>query len=338
MARIHTIGLDVSKNTFQIHAVDKKGVLISRRKLNRAEMEPYFRRLKPCVIGVEATGGVHYWGRRLSQMGHTVKLMPGAYVKAYVKTNKSDANDAEAICEAVGRPNMRFVPIKNEEQQSVLLLHRARSLLIHQRVMLTNAMRGLLSEFGIVVPRYEIGTKKILHLVDDMSPSDLPAIAVDGLKRLALQHRHLMTQIEHFDGLIERVSKSSAASRRLMSIPGVGVLVATAMVAAVGDGSQFRSGRHMAAWLGLVPRQESSGGKSKLKGMSKRGDPYLRRILFIGALSALRVARNSSPRLIRWAKGLTQRKPYKVAVVALCNKIVRVSWALLTKVEYFLDK
>jgi len=327
MQKIHTIGLDVAKNIFQVHGVDEAGVTILRRKLARKQVAEFFQNIEPCVIGIEATGGVHYWGRLLTKMGHTVKQMPAGYVKAYVKTNKNDEIDAEAICEAVRRPNMRFVPIKDENQQAILMLHRARALLINQRLKLTNAMRGLLLEFDVAVRRGVLGTKEVVQIVDRKIVRNLPKCAVEALMSLADQFRSALAQIARLDEAILTWHRECPQSMSLDSIPGIGPLTATALVATIGDGSNFRSGRHLAAWIGLVPRQHSSGGKTKLGRISKRGDRYLRRLLYAGAM--VLISGNSKQPLAKWGKSLRRRKPFKVAAVALANKLARVAWALL---------
>jgi len=329
MTRIHTIGLDVSKNVFQVHGADKSGARVLKRKLQRKEVAGYFKRLKPCVVGVEATGGVHYWGRLLTAMGHTVKIMPAAYVKPYVKTNKNDVIDAEAICEAVRRPTMRFVPVKSETQQAVLTMHRARSTLTAQRVQVSNAMRGFLSEFGIIVPRHRQGTDEVLRLADGEPSRVIPPMAQDVLRLLAEQYRLMMKQIKTIDSLIGKWSRANPECKRLETIPGVGPIAATALVASIGDASQFRSGRQLAAWMGLVPRQYSSGGKTILGHIPKRGNSYLRRLFFMSSMSL--IISKSKHRLTRWAHKLLRRKPYRVAVIALANKLVRIAWAILVR-------
>jgi transposase len=260
-------------------------------------------------------------------MGHTVKQMPAGYVKAYVKSNKNDEVDAEAICEAVRRPNMRFVPIKDENQQAILMLHRARALLINQRLKLTNAMRGLLLEFGVAVRRGELGTKEVLQIIERKTVRNLPKFAVEALMSLAGHFRSALAQIASLDEAIMTWHHECPQSMRLDAIPGIGPLTATALVATIGNGSNFRSGRQLAAWIGLVPRQHSSGGKAKLRGISKRGDRYLRRLLYAGAM--VLISRNSKQPLAKWGKNLHRRKPFKVAAVALANKLARVAWALL---------
>lgn len=327
MNGIHTIGMDLAKNIFQVHGVDKAGATILRRKLKRKQVAEFFRKLEPCVIGIEATGSAHYWGRVLTNMGHTAKLMPAGYVKAYVKTNKNDVNDAEAICEAVRRPNMRFVPIKDENQQAILTLHRARALLIDQRVKLTNAMRGLLFEFGVVVRKGGLGTTEVVQMIEQNTVKNLPKCAGEALLRLADQFRSAFAQIARLDEAITTWHRESPQSKRLDAIPGIGPLTATALVATIGDGSNFRSGRQLAAWIGLVPRQYSSGGKAKLGRISKRGDAYLRRLLYAGGM--VLISGNSKLGLAKWGKSLRRRKSFKVAAVALANKLARIAWALL---------
>jgi transposase len=329
MKRIHTIGLDVSKNIFQVHGADKSGTLVSRRRLQRKQVAGYFKRLKPCVVGIEATGGVHYWGRLLGRMGHTVKVMPAAYVKPYVKTNKNDVIDAEAICEAVRRPNMRFVPVKTEDEQAVLTLHRFRSILVAQRIMLSNAMRGFLLEFGIVVPTGNRGTQDILQLSSDGKRARFPDLVNSVLQLFKDQYLSLMKNIATLERLIDHWHKSSTQSQRLSTIPQIGTITATALAASIGDSSNFKSGRHLAAWLGLVPRQYSSGGKTVLGHIPWRRDHYLRKLLFLSARRLL--SDKSNLPMVRWARRKLRKKPLRVVAIALANKIARVAWALLSK-------
>lgn len=330
-----TIGLDLAKSVFQVHGVDSAGQTVLRRRLGRTDLLQFFAKQAPCIIGMEACSSAHHWARELSRLGHQVRLIPPQYVKPYVKRNKTDAADAEAICEAVGRPNMRFVPIKTVEQQGILALHRVRALLVRQRTSAVNAMRGLLSEFGIVAAR---GIRRIEELRERMrrsEPEVLPSEAREAISIL----------FDHLDGLQERVDKVEArilawhkaneASRRLASAPGVGPLTATAIVAAVGDGKQFKSARHFAAWLGLTPRIKASGGKEHIGRISKGGDRYLRTMLIHGARAVVGTAfrRDVGPR--PWLKELLRRRPVNVAAIAVAHKTARSLWAMLTRAELY---
>ena len=326
---IKVIGLDIAKEFFQLHGVDDTGTAVLRRRLRRHEIADYFRELEPCLIGIEATGSSYYWARLLTSMGHKVKLMPARYVKPYVKLNKNDANDAEAICEAVQRPTMRFVSVKSEAQRAVLILHRSRDILIRQRTMLINALRGHLSEFGIVAPRGTAGAANTLANVEESSIEAFPAMVRAALRILVHQVHTLNENIEDCERRIMRWHEKNAASNRLATVPGIGPLAASALVATVGDARSFRSGRQLAAWIGLVPRQYSSGGKKVLGRITRHGDRYLRRLLFLGAKSMM-MGRSRGP-LAEWSKRLRARRPYRVAAIALANKMARIVWALLVR-------
>lgn len=330
MKEITTIGLDLAKNVFQVHGIDKEGRVVEQRKLRRDKMMMYFAELSPCLIGVEACATAHYWGRELSKFGHEVRLIPPSYVKPYVRRGKNDAVDAAAICEAVTRPHMRFVAIKTEAQQAALMLHKARDLLIRQRVQLGNALRGHLAEFGYVFAPGEAGLRQALACLEDAA-SNLPAPAVKALQRLGAQYLETRTDILALEKEIIAWHKQSADSRRLATIPGVGPLIASAIAATVGDASQFKSGREMAAWLGLTPKQNSSGGKEKFGGITKQGNTYIRRLLVLGATGQLRGGRRTKPVGSAWFKTLYGRKPPRVAIVALANKMARVAWAVMAK-------
>jgi transposase len=334
MGQVITVGLDIAKHVFQVHGIDDQGVIVIRRKVRRSELLNFFRAMKPCLVGIEACATAHYWGRELSALGHQVRLMPPVYVKPYVKRQKNDMADAEAICEAVCRPTMRFVPLKTTEQQAVLMLHRSRELLIRQRTMLINALRGHLAEFGIVMRQGAVGVAGLVAVVEDRDGAIEP-MARDALLPLVDQLREMQGRIAHLDRSILGWHRSNAASRRLATIPGVGPITASAIVATITDPSLFRSGRQLAAWLGLVPRQTSSGGKDRLGHITKKGDGYIRRLLIVGAHAVLRFVRNGKNASNRWAAELIARKPYKVAATALANKMARIIWALLTRQEEF---
>lgn len=333
MVQVSTIGLDLAKNIFQVHGIDEGGKVVVRRSLRRAEVLPFFAKLSPCLVGIEACGTAHHWGRELIKLGHSVKLMPPAYVKPYVKRGKTDAADAEAIAEAVTRPTMRFVAVKTVDQQGVLMLHKVRELLVRQRTMLINAFRGHLSEFGIVAAQGSAGVKDAIVRFHD-EQSNLPELARTALRRLINQIAEINTEIKKSEKEIVGWCRTDAASRRLMTIPGVGPITATAISAAVPDPTLFRSGRQFAAWLGLTPRQHNSGGKERLGRISKQGDGTIRRLLVVGATSLIRLARQDTPGKV-WAKQLLERKPARVVSVALANKTARIAWALLTRGEVY---
>lgn len=332
---ITTIGLDIAKNFFQVHAVDAAGAVIVRRTLRRAQVLAFFSEIPPCLVGMEACGSSHYWGREIGKLGHTVRLMPANYVKPYVKRGKTDANDAEAICEAVTRPTMRFVAVKSPEQQALLSLHRARELLVKQRTQLVNIMRGLLGEFGITIP---VGLQGALRMARDISAAkklDVPKEAMDGVELLSRQAIELHLKILEAERGIRRWHRSSEVSLRLATIPGVGPIGATALVASITDPHQFRSGRELAAWIGLTPRQNSSGGKERLGKISKMGDRYLRKLLFLGATAILKYSKLRKENVVPRALDLLARKPARVAAIALANRTARVVWAMLARGESY---
>ena len=327
--RMTTVGIDLAKTVFQIHGEDDHGKPVLRKKLDRSKMLEFFIQLPPCLIGMEACGSAHYWARKLTAMGHTVKLMAPQFVKPYVKTNKNDVADAEAICEAVSRPNMRFVPIKTDEQQAVLALHRVRQSFLKVRTAQANQIRGLLSEFGVIIPQ---GIAHIARrLPEIMEKSDLPGSFRELLQRLYDHLKALDKQVDEMDAKIQQWHRESERSRKLAEIPGIGPITATSLVASIGDARSFRNGRQLAAWLGLVPRQHSSGGKSVLLGISKRGDTYLRTLLIHGARAVIRFAENKPATC--WLNKLIDRRHKNIAAVALANKNARIVWALLTRDE-----
>ena len=328
--QVTTIGLDIAKNVFQVHGIDASEKVVVRKQLRRSQVLAFFKALPPCLVGMEACATAHYWGRELTKLGHQVRLMPAKDVKAYVKRNKNDAADAEAICEAVRRPTMRFVQIKSAEQQGRLMLHRTRDLLMRQRTQVINALRAHLAELGIVAAQGRDGIKELLTLIASEQDARLPVDAHTSLVVLAAELQAMQTMIGSIEKRLMAQHRANEASRRLESIPGIGVIGATAIVATVPDPKVFRSGRDFAAWVGLVPRQDSTGGKQKLGPISKQGDRYLRRILVVGACAVLRYARQK-PEKYPWLIQLLARKPFKVVAVALANKMARVAWALLAK-------
>jgi transposase len=326
--QVTTIGLDIAKNVFQVHGIDAAERVVVRKQLRRSQMVEFFKALPPCLIGMEACAPAHYWARELTKLGHQVRLMPAKDVKAYVKRNKNA--DAEAICEAVRRPTMRFVQVKSAEQQGRLMLHRARDLLMRQRTQLINALRAHMGELGIVAAQGREGVKELLKIIASEQDARLPVDAHTSLVVLAAGLRALQTMIGSIEKRIVAQHRLDEASKRLRSIPGIGIVGATAIAATVSDPKVFRSGRDFAAWIGLVPRQDSTGGKQKLGPISKQGDQYLRRILVIGAHAVLKRARQH-PEKYPWVTRLLARKPFRVVAVALANKMARVAWVLLAR-------
>ena len=335
MQTVSTIGLDIAKSVFQVHGVDANGVVVIRRQLKRHYVLAFFEKLPSCLVGIEACASSHHWSRELRALGHNVRLMPPAYVKPYVKRHKNDATDAEAICEAVTRPNMRFVATKTPEQQSCLTLHRTRHLFIRQQTSVINAIRAHLVEFGIVAPVGRHGVAQLLGIAADANDKRLPEVARACVAALGAQLRMLKARILQFDRMITAWHRSSEASRRLDDIPGVGPALATALVASIADPKAFRSGRDFSAWIGLVPKQNSSGGKDRLGHISKRGDRYLRSLFTTGALAVIRYAKIHGTGHRPWLTALLARRPTKVAAIALANKIARMAWAMMAKGERY---
>jgi transposase len=335
MQAITTIGLDIAKSVFQVHGVDAGGQPVIRRQLKRRHVLTFFQKLPPCLVGIEACASSHHWSRELQALGHTVRLMPPAYVKPYVKRHKNDAADAEAICEAVTRANMRFVATKTPEQQSCLMLHRTRHLFIRQQTAVINAIRAHLAEFGIVAPVGRQGVEQLLGIVADAHDKRLPEIARACVAALGAQLRTLKAPILQFDRMIIAWHRSSEASKRLDEIPGVGPALATALIASVADPKAFRSGRDFSAWIGLVPKQNSSGGKDRLGSISKQGDRYLRSLFTAGALAVIRYAKIHGTKHRPWLAALLARRPTKVAAIALANKLARMAWAMMAKGERY---
>lgn len=332
--KITTVGIDLAKNVFQVHGVNEYGKAVLKKQLRRDQVTAFFVNMPPCLIGMEACGSAHHWARKLGGMGHTVRLMAPQFVKPYVKTNKNDAADAEAICEAVGRPNMRFVPVKNVEQQAVLALHRVRQGFVRARTAQANQIRGLLGEFGIVIPQ-GIGyiATRVPALIED-GANDLPGAFRLLVQRLLDHLKALDHQVEELEAKIQAWHRSSDLSCKLAQVPGIGPITASALVASIGDAKNFDSGRQVAAWLGLVPKQHSSGGKASLLGMSKRGDTYLRTLLIHGARSVIyRVSQKAEA--CGWIAGVVNRRNKNVAAVALANKNARIVWALLAHDRHF---
>jgi transposase len=333
MNEITTIGLDLAKHVFQVHGVDASGAPVVRKRLRRSEVLAFFARLPGCLVGMEACATAHYWARELRAVGHEVRLMPAQYVKAYVKRNKNDAADAEAICEAVRRPTMRFVPIKTAEQQAALLVHRGRERLVRQRTALVNALRAHLAEFGVIAPLGLRNIARLIAVVRDESDARLPDLARQVLEVLATQVEQLEAAVAALEKQLAAWHKSNPVSQRLATIPGIGPIIATALAATVVEISGFRSGREFAAWLGLVPRQHSTGGKARLGGISKRGNRYLRRLLINGASANL--LRSKATRADPWIIALRRRRPSLVVAVALANKTARIAWAVMHRQQNY---
>jgi transposase len=329
-----TIGLDLGKSVFQVHGVDSVGMVVVQRRIVRARLLAFFAKQPACLVGMEACAASHHWARELRKLGHRVKLMPPRYVKPYVKRQKNDAADAEAICEAVTRPNMRFVEIKSSEQQGVLVLHRVRLMLMRQRIALSNAIRGHMAEYGLVAPVGRNGLQRLMAIIADHGDDRLPAMARASLIVLGSQLQLVNEQVLENDRRVRATARSTELGRRLMEVPGVGPLLASAMVASVPDPTAFRSGRDLAAWIGLVPRQNSSGGKEKLGGITKQGDRYLRQLLVVGALSVIRYAQQHGTRR-PWLVSLLGRRSPKIAAVALANKMARMIWAMMMTGERY---
>jgi transposase len=332
---ITTIGLDLAKHVFQVHGIDASGKVTVRKALRRAQVLAFFGKLPPCLVGMEACGTSHHWARELTRLGHEVRLMPPAYVKPYVKRGKTDAADAEAICEAVTRPTMRFVPVKSREQQAALSMHRTRNLLVKQRTQLVNMMRGLLAEFGVDIAQ---GLERALLLARRIVDGQVPDVPLEAGKvavMLSQQALSLHAQLQEIDRALVALQRADDVARRLATIPGIGPVGSTALAAAVTDPGQFRSGRQFAAWLGLTPLQNSSGGKERLGRITKMGDKYLRKLLVIGATSLVRRAKSKpesvDPRLVE----LLARKPARVAAVAMANKMARIVWAVMARGEVY---
>jgi transposase len=334
MDGITTIGLDIAKSVFQVHGIDISGKVLVQKRLSRSRLLPFFAKLPPCLIGIEACSTSHHWARALIALGHDVRLMPAQYVKPYVKRSKNDAADAEAICEAVTRPTMRYVPVKTPEQQSVMMLHRVRLMLSRQRTQLSNSMRSHLAEFGIVAPIGRNGLEQLLAVIADANDERVPADARACLEMLVAQLAVVKSQILENDRRVMESARKTELGRRLMEVPGVGPLLASALIATVSDPTAFKSGRSLAAWIGLVPKQNSSGSKERLGSITKAGNRYLRSMLVVGSMAVIRYAqRNGTKR--PWLVQLMARRSVKVAAVALANKTARMVWAIMISGERY---
>jgi transposase len=329
-----TIGLDLGKSVFQVHGVSAAGAVVIQRRLTRSRLLQFFAKQAPCLVGMEACAAAHHWGRELRKLGHTVRLMPPRYVKPYVKRQKNDAADAEAICEAVTRPTMRFVEIKTCEQQGTLVLHRVRLMLTRQRTQLSNAIRGHMAEYGLVAPVGRNGLQRLIAILGNPDDERVPAVARASLAPLVCQLGLVNDQVLNNDRSVRASARSTEVGVRLMEVPGIGPVLASAIVATVPNPAAFRTGRDLAAWIGLVPRQNSSGGKEKLGGITKQGDRYLRQLLVAGALAVIRYAQRHGTKR-PWLVHLLARRSPKIAAVALANKMARMIWAMMMTGERY---
>ena len=327
---LSVVGIDLAKRVFHVAGMDDRGKIVLRKRLTREALLPFIAQLPPVVIGMEACGGAHYWARRFREHGHTVKLIAPQFVKPYVKSNKNDPADAEAICEAVTRPTMRFVPIKEIEQQDLQALHRARERVVKARTALVNEIRGLLAEYGIVLPQSVTKFRHAFIATLEAEQTKLTPLSTEIFTQLYEEFGALEKRLAYYSAKLEAISAAHPVCQRLETIPGIGPLTATALVAAVSDTSAFKNGRQFAAWLGLVPRQHSTGGKARLLGISKRGDVYLRKLLVHGARATLRWVGLKADRRSQWLRGLLERRGKNKTAVALANKNARIAWVLLT--------
>jgi transposase len=325
MKEITTVGLDLAKTVFQVHAVDAAGAVVVRRQLRRAQVLLFFSRQTPCLIGIEACAGAHFWARELAKFGHEVRLIPPSYVKPFVKRGKTDAADAEAICTAVTQPTMRFVPIKTETHQAVLMRHRTRDFLVRQLTQLANAIRAHLGEFGLVVPK---GVHNMGRLVAEAEVADLPAEARMPLDLLVGQFQDTKARIDAITSDLRRTAEADETARRLQTVPGIGPITASVLAATLPDVSAFRSARDLSAWLGLTPKPHSSGGKERLGAISKMGNRYIRRLLYLGAMGVISTRKRTDPG-DDWLGRMLAKKPLKVVAVALANRMARAVWAML---------
>jgi transposase len=335
---VTTIGIDLAKHSFSLHGVDGHGKVVFHKTLNRAKLLPYLAQQPPCLIGMEACSGAHHWARSLQTLGHRVGIMAPRFVAPYRKGGKNDGNDAEAICEAVGRPGMRFVPVKSAEQQAVLCLHRVRQGLIKERTALINQLRGLLSEFGLIMPKGRYSAQHDIPGILEDAENGLPMLARRLMHDTWLRLKVLNEQVLAYDRELNHLVKDSEPAKQLMTVPGVGAMTATALLASVGDPRQFKNGRQFAAWLGLTPRQYTTGGKIRLGRITKKGDAYLRTLLIHGTRAVLTTIKDKDDKLSIWTKTLIERRGYKRAAVALAAKNARIVWAMMVRGETYQQK
>ena len=333
---IMRIGLDLAKNVFEVYGVDEQEQPALRKTLKRSQVMKFFAQLNPCIVGIESCGSAHHWARKLRSFGHEVRMMAPQFVAPYRKSDKNDHNDAEAICEAAGRPNMRFVPVKTEEQQAVLMVHRVRSLMVGERTSLVNQIRGLLSEFGIVLPQGRCHVRSQLPSILEDAENDLPEVAREVFANQYERLCELDSKIDEYDRKIEALATADEDAKRLMALEGIGPITATAIIASVGDITTFKNGRQFAAWLGLVPRQWSTGGRARHGRITKRGDVYLRTLLIHGARAVMRYLMNKDDRKSEWVKAVRERRGFNKAAVALAAKNARILWAMLAKGSEYL--
>jgi transposase len=328
---LSVVGIDLAKSVFHLVGMDERGKIILRKRLARGEVMPFMAKLPRVLVGMEACGGAHYWARQLREQGHEVQLMAPQYVKPYVKTNKNDLRDAEAIAEAVTRPSMRFVPIKNVAQQDLQALHRVRERLMGARTALVNEMRGLLAEYGIVLPAGVNAFRHAWAAKLEAEHAKLTPLSQELFGKLWAEFKQVEAEVAYYDEKLQALATTHPESQRLLTMPGIGPITATALIAAVGDGGGFTNGRQCAAWLGLVPKQHTTGGQTRLLGISKRGDRYLRKLLIHGARATLRWARTKTDSRSRWIRGVLERRGWKRTAVAVANKNARIVWALLSR-------
>jgi transposase len=334
MKNIKVLGIDLAKNVFQLHGTDAKGKCVLRKRLSRTKLIGFVANLQPCIIGIEACGGSHYWARLFKQYGHEIRMMSPQFVKPFVKSNKSDRNDSEAIVEACIRPSMRFVPIKTTDQQDILIIHKARELAIKSRTAQANQIRGFLSEYGVIVPQGISKIKKLAEIID-VNQDMLTPLVIDLMTELYDLFKVYDAQVKKYDKQLEILAKSNPLCQEVQKIPGVGPIIASAIVATIGDAKAFKNGREVSAWLGLTPRQYSSGEKIVLGGISKRGDRYMRKLLVQGARTAVKVCDNKKDKLSLWIANKKQRCGYNKASVALANKNTRMIWAIMATGECY---
>ncbi len=332
---VTTVGLDLGKDVFQVHGITGDGTVAFNRSIRRRHLLSFFEKLPSCLVGIEACGSAHHWARELKALGHEVRLMPAVYVKPYVKRGKTDAVDAEAICEAVTRPTMRFVAVKSKEQQALITIHRVRQLIVRQKTQILNVIRGLLREFGHLIGNGPVAAMRFVKAFHTDDCPDIPDVAKSMLKTLCDQVVALDDRVTFFDKLIEYHARIDERAKRIRTVPGVGPITASAIVATIGDGKQFKNGREFAAWLGLTPLNRSSGGKERLGRISKKGDRYIRRLLVIGMTSQVQRSRGYPERVHPWITQLLERKPMRLATIAMANKAARIIWAILTKGTYY---